>query len=238
MRSTILLILLVGACSAKPVTPSSLHPSDVIEYASPPPGYTLGDRLTERCTGSQGLRVIEDEALLDVDCSPERMTRVLHARAAERGKRVLVERSCRAGSGSHFKVQCSASVAEPTSHVALGDGVSRESAPAPSAAQVLDLDEPRPQRSGEIRVSFSPLPEARRWAPRSYDRVAETALPSVGRRGLGQVTATCRDCAGDELRHALRVTAGRMGAGEVAAVRCFQDDDPRCVATALEPWSY
>jgi hypothetical protein len=231
------LLLILSACGGAPVTPT-LRPSDVVEYATLPPGYTLGDRLSEGCTGAVGLRAIEDEALLDVDCSAERITRVLRARAAARGKRVLVERSCRSMGGDRFKVLCSAAIAEPSSHVALGAGGVVESAPAPSPAQVLDLDEPRPQYSEEIRVSFLPQPAARRWAARAYDRVAETAQPSVGRRGLGQVSASCRDCSDDELRHALRVAAGRMGAGEVAAVRCFQDDDQRCVATALEPWSY
>jgi hypothetical protein len=240
MRLTIpWLLLFASACGGTPATPSSLRPSDVVEYASLPPGYTLGARLSEGCTGVVGIRAIEREALLDVDCSPERITRVLHARAAAQGKRLLVERSCRSVGSARFKVQCSAAVAEPSQHVALGAGPAAEAAPAPSPAQVLDLDEPRPQYSAEIRVSFLPLPEARRWAARGYDRVAETAQPAVGRRGLGQVSAICRDCAPAELRHALRVTAGRMGAGEVATVRCFQDDDDqRCVATALEPWSY
>jgi hypothetical protein len=106
---------------------------------------------------------------------------------------------------------------------------------------VLDLDDPRPQDAERIRVSFVPLADARplRLPPRSYDRVAETASPSVGRRALGQVSARCASTCDDaELRFALRVAAGHVGAGEVAAVKCFQDDGAaRCVALALTPWS-
>ena len=239
MRPTALLILLVVACGGSPRSqPSALRPSDVTEHASLPPGYALGDRLTERCSGTRGLRTIREESLLDVDCSPERLSRMLRARAAERGSRVLIGKSCRVHGESRFKVQCSGSLAEVSSSVALGPGRAPESAPAPSPGQVLDLDEPRPQDGSGIHVSFAPQPQARQLAPRAYDRVAETRDASVGRRDLGQVSARCAECNSDTLRHALRVTAGRMGAGEVTSVRCFQDEDQRCVATALEPWSF
>jgi hypothetical protein len=239
MRVASLLSVLVFACAcSRPVTPSSLGASDVTEHASLPPGYELGERLTERCAGTTGLRSIDGESLLDVDCSPERLSRMLRARAAERGSRVLIGRDCRVSGRQRFSIECSGSLGEPSSSVALGAGPPAQAAPAPTPAQVLDLDEPRPQDGGDIRVSFEPQAAARRLAPRAYDRVAETPRASVGRRDLGQVSARCADCDQGALRHALRVTAGRMGAGEVTSVRCFQDGDQRCVATALEPWSF
>jgi hypothetical protein len=233
-----LLLLVVGCAGSRPATPSSLRPSDVTEYASLPPGYTLGDRLSEHCSGTIGLRSIDEESLVQVDCSPERLSRMLRARAAERGARVLIGKSCRVVGRSAFKVDCAASLGEPSSNVALGSGPGAQPAPAPSPAQVLDLDEPRPQDGGSIRISFEPAPRARPLAPRAYDRVAETARASVGRRDVGQISARCVTCDQGVLRHALRVGAGRMGAGEVASVRCFQDGEQRCVATALEPWSF
>lgn len=238
MRSA-LLILVLSACGSAPrTTPGSLRPSDVAEHAALPPGYELGERLSEQCSGTGGFRVIREERLADVDCSSERLSRTLRARAAERGSRMLIGKSCRVQGGERYKVHCSASLGEPSSRVALGSGPPPEAAPAPSPAQVLDLDEPRPQDGAAIRVSFQPQPRARRLAPRSYDRVAETPRASVGRRDLGQVSARCDGCDDEALRHALRVTAGRMGAGEVASVRCFEDEGQRCVATALEPWSF
>jgi hypothetical protein len=238
MRSA-LLFLLLSACGGAPrSTPDSLRPSDVVEHAALPPGYELGERLSEQCAGTRGFRAIREERLADVDCSSERLARTLRARAAERGSRVLIGKSCRVHGVERYKVQCSASLGEPSSRVALGSGPPPEATPAPSPAQVLDLDEPRPQDGAAIRVSFQPQPRARQLAPRAYDRVAETALASVGRRDLGQLSARCESCNDAALRHALRVTAGRMGAGEVASVRCFQDEGQRCVATALEPWSF
>jgi hypothetical protein len=184
------------------------------------------------------LRAIREERLPDVDCSSERLSRTLRARAAERGSRVLVGRSCRVRGDERYQVLCSAWLGEASSSIALGSGRPVEAAPAPSPAQVLDLDEPRPQDGAAIRVSFEPQPQARTLPPRSYDRVSETPRASVGRRDLGQLSARCDRCDDNALRHALRVTAGRMGAGEVASVRCFQDEGQRCVATALEPWSF
>jgi hypothetical protein len=89
-------------------------------------------------------------------------------------------------------------------------------------------------------VGFAPSELARRvnLQSRAYDRVAETRVASVGRDVLGQLSARCDGCDPSRLRHALRVTAGRVGAGEVSQVSCFQDDGTaRCVAIALVPWS-
>lgn len=228
-------LLLVAACGGGAARPP-LAASDVVEYAALPPGYELGERLSERCAGKRGLRSIRNESLLSVDCGVERLSNVLRARAAERGAAVLVGKRCRVSGREAIKAQCSASLALPTKQAPRTALLASASAPSP--AQVYELDEPRPQDGARIQVSFEPLEEARRWPARTYDRVAETSIASVGRRGLGQVSARCDDCDDMALRHALRVTAGRVGAGEVAAVRCFQDDDRRCVATALEPWSY
>src|SRR5690348_5886774 len=145
MRVASLLSVLVVAACARPATPSSLRPSDVTEHASLPPGYELGERMTEGCSGTTGLRAIDGESLLDVDCSPERLSRMLRARAAERGSRVLIGRDCRVSGSQRFKVECTGSLGEPSSSVALGAGPRAAAAPAPTPAQVLDLDEPRPQ---------------------------------------------------------------------------------------------
>ena len=238
MRSALVFLLLAACGGAPRLAPSALRASDVAEHAALPPGYELGERLSEQCSGTRGFRAIREERLPDVDCSSERLSRTLRARAAERGSRALIGSSCRVLGVERYQVQCSASLGEPSSSVALGSGRPAEGAPAPSPAQVLDLDEPRPQDGAAIRVSFEPRPQARRLAPRGYDRVAETPRASVGRREMGELSARCDGCDDIALRHALRVTAGRMGAGEVASVRCFQEEGQRCVATALEPWSF
>lgn len=244
MRSVILSFVAVVAvaCGSAPArAPSQLIASDVIEVAAPPPGYEAGDELSESCSGRRGFRVIQDEALSDVDCGVERLSRALRARAAEQGSPYLIEKSCRARGAERVRVSCVGRVAVPTSSVGLATPALRDVRPAPAPAQVHDLDEPRPQDSAQIRVSFVPRDAARIGSrrPRAYDRVAETAEPAVGRAELGQVSARCPSCEPSALHHALRVTAGRVGAGEVSDVRCFTEDhDRRCLATALEPWSY
>lgn len=239
-RVALLSLLMLTACSAPPRSrASALRPSDVLELAAFPPGYSAGDVVSESCSGASGLRAIHEEPLANVDCSVERLSRVLRARAAEQGARILVDKQCQRRGRGRVSVQCSAKVAHPTSSVALGAPVSGLESPAPSAAQVQDLDEPYPRQSGSIRVSFLPSTKRSYLPARGYQRVDETAQPSVGRALVGQVSARCEDCDDRSLRHALRVTAGRVGAGEVASVRCFADEgEARCVGTALEPWSF
>jgi hypothetical protein len=211
----------------------------VLELAALPPGYRAGDTVTESCSGAAGLRAIDEEQLADVDCNVERLSRMLRARAAEQGSRVLVDKQCQRRGRSRVSVQCWAKVAHAGSGVALGAPQSGLESPAPSAAQVQDLDEPFPRQSGGIRVSFLPTTKRKFLPARAYHRVDETAQPSVGRALVGQVSARCESCDDRALRHALRVTAGRVGAGEVASVRCFVDEgEARCVGTALEPWSF
>jgi hypothetical protein len=236
------LSLLATACAGQPrAAEAPVRPSDVVELSAPGPGYALGKALTEGCSGQHGLREIGDEALAAVDCSAERVTRVLHARASELDSYAIVGKRCRTTQGQRYTVSCSAHSVVRQSSVALElpSGRARSAAgPAPSPAQVQDLDEPDPRQSTRIRVSFSPRSDAVARPARSYDRVAETRDPAVGRKELGQVAARCDGCDDLALHHALRVTAGRMGAGEIASVRCFDEGDRRCVATALEPWSY
>jgi hypothetical protein len=240
-RAALFTLLTFASCAAPPrSTPSLLRPSDVLEFAALPPGYSAGEVVSESCSGRSGLRAIHEESLADVDCSVERLSRALRARAAELSSRVLVGKQCRQRGRARVAIHCSATVAVVGSRSSLGIGGSTGlERPAPSAPQVLDLDEPHPRQSAQIRVSFLPSTRRVHLPSRSYHRVDETAQPSVGRALVGQVSARCDDCDARSLRHALRITAGRVGAGEVASVRCFvEDDSQRCVGTALEPWSF
>jgi hypothetical protein len=239
MRSVLALILLSAACSRAPASPQSYAPNEVTELAALPSGYTLGEALTEGCSVAPRV-AFEDEALSNVDCSYERLSRALRARAGEDGARFLVGKRCRGGPGARPRLSCTASVARPTETTPLQANSAPSRGPAPSASQVRDLDEPRPQDAARIRVTFRAGKDATALPARAYDRVAETTQGSVGRRALGQVSARCDEgaCTADSLRHALRVAAGRVGAGEVSGVACFAEEDgARCVATALVPWS-
>ena len=241
MRSLVsLLLVLVAACSSKPAaTPRGFQPSEVAELGALPLGYSVGETLRASCSSVRA-RAFEGESLANVDCGTARLSRVLRARAGELGARFIVGKRCHARGGERTAITCTASVAYPGERVALAPYAARDVGPAPSAEQVLDLDEPRPQDADLIRVGFAPVTSGQglSLAPRAYDAVAETRDASVGPAVLGQVSARCAACEPSLLRHALRVAAGRIGAGEVTAVRCFQDDGAsRCVATALVPWS-
>ena len=240
MRSIALLpFALALACSSTPTSKlATYQPSDVRELAALPAGYSVGPKLRESCSRLPRGAAYDDVSLVNVDCNEARLSRLLRARAGEAGRRFIVGKSCRARGGA--RLECSASEAVPGPSVGLDlHGVAWDPGPAPSAAQVQDLDEPRPQDADQIRVAFEPTELGARgsFRARSYDAVAETHWPSVGRAELGQVSARCASCDALQLRHALRAGAGHAGAGEVTSVKCFQDDGGlRCVATALAPW--
>jgi hypothetical protein len=242
MRSLVSwLLLLSAACSGAPAaTPQAFQPSEVSELGALPLGYRAGETLQASCSSVRG-HAFENEALDNVDCNTARLSRVLRALAGEASARFIVGKRCHArGGGERTQLTCSARLAHAGERVALAPRAASDLGPAPSPEQVLDLDEPRPQDAEQIRVGFAPVepgPSAG-LLPRGYDQVAETSLASVGRGVLGQVSARCAGCESSALRHALRVAAGRVGAGEVTAVKCFRDDGAaRCIATALVPWS-
>lgn len=234
-----LLLSLVACGSAPPVTAHAPRPSDVAETALLPSGFETGAKLQASCSRAT-LRTGAVSTLEDVDCSFDRLTRVLKARAGEQAAQLIVGKRCRSGSGGR-RLSCSANAAHAGPSVSFA---AREAAadtgPAPSAAQVLDLDEPRPQDGATVRVGFTPEPGSlpSKLPVRAYAAVAETHLPTVGLRALGEVSASCEGCAGAALHHALRVAAGHVGAGELSSVRCFEDDSRSvCVGSALVPWS-
>ena len=233
------LVVMCAGCSSVPAaTPQSFRPSQVSELGALPPGYQAGEVVRASCSKVPGNGAFEDEPLSAMDCSFARLSRVLRGRAGERSAQVIVGKRCRSRGGERSRLECSATLALPGPQVGLAPRARPDEGPAPSAEQVLDLDEPRPQDQDRIRVGF--LPAAGRksaLAPRAYAAVDETHWPSVGRAQVGQISASCASCDASTLRYALRVTAGHVGAGEVAQVKCFQDSGQlRCVATALAPW--
>ena len=231
--------VLVAACSSAPMPKlSTFRPSEVSELLSLPAGYVTGQTLREGCSPVPRTAELDAETLASVDCNEARLSRVLRARAGELSARFIVGKRCHA---SRRRIECSAKLAVPGPSIGLAArDFARDAGPAPSAAEVLDLDEPRPQDAARIQVGYAPTALGARggYAARRYDAVAETHFPSVGRAELGRVSARCAGCDALSLRHALRVAAGRAGAGEVTAVKCFLDrDGQQCVATALAPWS-
>ncbi len=233
------LLTLVACAGAPPVTAPVHRASDVAEAALLPTGFENGEKLRASCSRVT-LRQGGVARLADVDCSFDRLTRVLKAQAGEQSAELIVGKRCHASAGGR-SLWCSANVARAGRTLSFAAReAAADTSPAPSPAQVLDLDEPRPQDASQIELGFAPDPDApeRALAARSYANVAETQLPTVGLRALGEITASCEACDSGALHHALRVGAGHVGAGELSRVRCFREDDRSvCVGSALVPWS-
>ena len=105
--------------------------------------------------------------------------------------------------------------------------------PVPGPAVVERWDEPRASASLVIRVDFEPSVRHFERAKRPAAEVAEVAALPVSHRELGTLTTRCDadECELRELRHALRVAAGGLGASDLVGVRCFGRGDAReCVA--------
>lgn len=233
------LVMACAGCSRAPVaTPQGFRPSEVSELGALPPGYEAGPVVRASCSRLPVDSAFSDAPFSAVDCSFARLSRVLRAQAGELSAKVIVGKRCQSRGSQPARLTCSATAAVAGPQVALALGSAPVAGPAPSADQVLDIDEPRPQDQDRIQVGFLPAAGRSVLPPRNYAAVDETHWASVGRREVGQVSARCASCDASTLRYALRATAGRVGAGEVAQVKCFQDaGELRCVGTALAPWS-
>jgi hypothetical protein len=200
-----------------------------------PPGYERIGRVAARCDRVEGYQSLDERPLADIDCSRARLLAALAESAAESGGALLVGVVCQDQRESR---SCSAAVARPgetaLSTRPLGSEGSREKAPAPSAAEVAQLDEPRVDASWHILLSFDPR-------VKTFDRPAREPVQVV-RSGdlpphhlpLGDLEARCEreSCDASELSWALRVTAARFGADSLAGVRCFRtEDEEACVGT-------
>jgi hypothetical protein len=215
--------------------PRLVQPENVGTVEAIPPGYERIGRVTARCDRVEGYQALDERPLADIDCSHARLRSALAESAAESGGELLAGLSCQDQGKSR---SCGAAVARPDepalSARTLKGERSSEKAPAPSAAEVARLDEPRVDSSWHILLSFDPQLA-------TFDRPAREPVQVV-RSGdlpphhlpLGDLEARCEreSCNASELSWALRVTAARFGADSLAGVRCFRtEDDEACVGT-------
>jgi hypothetical protein len=215
--------------------PRLVKPENVGRAEAIPPGYERTGRVSARCDRVEGYQALDEQPFADLDCTHTRLTAALAESAAESGGELLVGLVCQDQGRSR---SCSATVARPddpalTRRTLEGER-SRESAPAPSAAQVARLDEPRVDASWDILLSFEP--QAKRFVrpPREPVQVIRSGDLPPHHLPLGDLEARCErgTCDATELAWALRVTAARFGADSLGAVRCFRtEDDEACVGT-------
>jgi hypothetical protein len=194
------------------------------------------------CTWSAGFRALDGDALSDVDCSAERLIWALRESAASAGGEALVSLHCNSSEQSQgtYLVECAADVARFN----LGDPGPltpprsvRAGLPAPSARDVLRIDEPDASLAFRILVTFKPAVASFTGLARAGSEVHELALLPVSDRPLGDLSTSCTgNCDERALRYGVLLAAGRLGAPDVIGVRCFGTSSGQaCVGTLAAP---
>lgn len=211
--------------------------ADAIERVEALPSHyrSLGD-VGASCEGYEGFEAAHGEPLASFDCTEERLRRVLAELAVEQGGDVLADEVC---GRSGLWVACRARVgqrpdeerrARPLAEAAPAEGFS---SPAPSAAEVRRADDPRAGAVFAIEVDFEPRVPRFAGRRRAAEAVAWVASVPLSHVELGILRTYCDadECAVAELRYALRVAAGGLGASDVVGARCATlDDESWCVA--------
>lgn len=211
--------------------------ADAVEHLETlPPHYRALGHVGASCDSYEGFAAAYGQPLASFDCTEERLLRVLAELAVDSGGDVLAEVLCGADG---LSLACRARVGlRPDAERRvrpLGEGSVAEglSSPAPSSAEVRRSDEPRARAAFAIEVDFEPRVSGFAGPRRSAEAVSWVASLPVSHVELGVLRTRCDadECALAELRHALRVAAGGLGASDVVAARCATlDAESWCVA--------
>jgi hypothetical protein len=181
-------------------------PDAVVEASVMPRGAQRLGRLSARCRAVSAAEAFSERSLVDVDCSEQRLRRLLREAASEHGGDVLAELHCQTDSS----LSCSAHLVR---RAAQG-----EPRPLPGPAPRPDV---RGELGSQVLVSYEPRFA---WAPRAArpeHAVREHALLSPPQVAVGNLETHCEDCSELAARDALRIAAGRVGASHVLGVRCL-----------------
>jgi hypothetical protein len=236
-RGSVFVLSVVAAvgCAAKrpPIAPEDVERLEVLpnDYGS------LGD-VRASCEEREGFEAAQGEPLSSFDCNETRLRRVLAELSVERGGEVLAEERCDRSGAQGLSLSCRARVGrrpdmELRARPVDGAAADSFSSPAPSAAEVGRADEPRARLAFAIEVDFEPRIARFAGAPRPADRVSWVATLPLSHVELGVLRTRCdaEECALADLRHALRVAAGGLGASDVVGARCATlSDESWCVA--------
>lgn len=196
-----------------------------------PAGYEAVGNVVASCSPFDGFQAIDGEPLASFDCQRARLERVLAERASEASAETLVGTRCgRDGS----VLRCTAVAARPESPATRAKAnPDHDPGPVPGPPAIERWDEPRASTALVIRVDFEPSVARFERKKRRASDVAEVAALPVSHRDLGILTTRCSadECELRELRHALRIAAGGLGASDLVGVRCFgRGDERECVA--------
>jgi hypothetical protein len=224
------------------------EPEALIEVATQSTDLEALGGVHASCTLQPGFRRLDGEKLSDLDCSTERLDLALRESAASAGGEVLVGVHCnsrRLGTTLRetSRISCGAEVA----HFTSGNSTSQRppavprsvpvGQPAPSASDVRRIDEPDASLAFRISLKFEPTVQKFEHRPRASADVNELALMPLADHSLGDLVASCEDgCDELALRRSVLIAAGRLGASDVVAVRCFGASSANsCVGTLAAP---
>jgi hypothetical protein len=190
-----------------------------------PAGYESLGQVSAHCSSVPLAPRWRGEWLSDVDCSTERLTRVLRERAAEVGGELLAALRCgtRPLRPTRNDVRCHAEVGRP------GDERRGERAFARVSGPVSDASE-----AWNIRVDFTPTGKESYRPPRAVSELSELPEIPVSHVVLGELATRCRSACSELGAHeGLLVAAARRGANSIAMPSCRAwADGWLCTATA------
>jgi hypothetical protein len=228
--------------------PRRAEPEAVVELATRSNNLEPLGAVHASCTLELGFRRLNGAALSDLDCSTDRLDYALRESAASAGGEALIGAHCnsrRLGTAAHetYRVNCGADVARFSG----GEFASRRplavprslpiGEPAPSASEVKRIAEPDASLAFRISLDFEPRVAKFERRSRTSAEVSELASMPIADQPLGDLVASCEDgCDERALRHGVLVAAGRLGAPDVVAVRCFSvGAGNSCVGTLAAP---
>ena len=266
LAAGVALLLLAGACGPavrEPVAYSgSQHVAKVsaaqlVSVATLPAGYEVFGQLQAECEAWNEGSPVDEQWLVDLDCNERRLRGALREKAAAVGGTVLVRERCGAGranagsSGSQAgggPLVCRARVARPDGSERARAPLSPELAGSPDAPelaagpiQAAGFDDPTGVAAWKIRVSYTGRNPIGGTPVSSIPASAVHEWPELppSHQAVGTVVTSCSEgCTLDAMRASVRVVAGRLGAGDVAGVRCVPRGEAwSCVGRVALAWS-
>lgn len=196
--------------------PALVGAGQVREVETVPRGYDSIGRVVAGCNATEGRVALHDAPLSDVDCSEELLVGALREQAAAAGGELLADRTCTVQhAGGGLAARCSAEVARPSDET-----LARRPLACGPHASAPDQQPPAVE-AWRVLVDFTPSAAMPAGGPRRGDLVRDVPRLPVSHVALGSLITHCDEgCTEAGARAGMRVAAGRVGATDVAGVRC------------------
>jgi len=260
-------LLLTGACGPavrEPVAYSGsqqvaqVSAAQLVSVATLPVGYEVFGQLQAECNAWDEGSPVDDQWLIDLDCNERRLRGALREKAAAVGGTLLVRERCGSGQRANPGSSGAEAGAGPLvcrARVARLDGSERARAPlspelarssdgpelAAGPTQAAGLDDPTGVAAWKIRVSYTGRSPVGVTPVSIIPASAVHEWPEVppSHQAVGTIVTNCSEgCTLDAMRASVRVVAGRLGAGDVAGVRCVPRGEAwSCVGRVALAWS-